>query len=132
MTASPVQEDPESTSNDSVLSDSEMLSVSIPQADHPGVFRIKRFPATGDATETWVALSVPTTESDPAVADAGDVEGQGGLRNLRVVTTESADSLSGDEAGREVRWFLLGLLIAALICEQLLSLKLSFHPEVKA
>lgn len=32
--------------------------------------------------------------------------------------------------GREIRWVLLRLLIAVLIGEQLLALRLSYHPEV--
>ncbi len=37
--------------------------------------------------------------------------------------------LGGSAAGRELRWLLLGLLIATLIFEQLLALRLSYHPE---
>lgn len=110
----------------------ERLAVSIPQADRPGVYRVKRFKQDGDGEETWLALNVPTTESDLMLADAGAVEQQATAGNVRVITADVADELSASDAGREVRWFLAALLIGVLICEQLLSLSLSFHPEVKS
>ena len=112
--------------------DQDRLTVSIPQANRPGVYRIKRFLLEGDSKETWLALSVPTTESNLATADPQQVERQGGLRNVQVITADVAGGLSGSDAGRELRWFLVGLLIFVLVCEQLLSLRLSFHPEVKS
>lgn len=110
----------------------DRLSVSITQADRPGVYRVKRFPLDGEGEDLWLALSVPTTESDLLTADAAEVEGKEGLRQLRVVTADVAGGLSGSDVGREMRLFLTGLLLFVLICEQLLSLRLSFHPEVKS
>ena len=46
------------------------------------------------------------------------------------VTGADAMALGGSGAGRELRWVLLGLLAAVLIGEQLISLRLSYHPEV--
>lgn len=110
----------------------ERMAVSIPQANRPGVFRIKRYPATGESDETWLALSVPTIESDLVVADAAEIQQQADLSHVRVIAADTAGGLSASDAGREMRWFLIGLLIVVLICEQLLSLRMSFHPEVKS
>lgn len=107
-------------------------SVSVPQANRPGVYRIKRYPAEGDSEEIWLALSVPTTEGDLTPADATEVQQQADLSHVRIVSAETAGGLSASDAGREMRWFLIGLLIAVLICEQLLSLRLSFHAEPKS
>ena len=49
---------------------------------------------------------------------------------MRVIEGDSAEALGGSNAGREVRWVLLGLLMLTLIAEQLISLRLSYHPEV--
>ena len=110
----------------------ELVEVSIPQANRPGVYRIKRYPVEGDGEETWLAMNVPATESDLAAANAEDIQLQGQLGHVRIISADSAGGLSASDAGREMRWFLLGLLILVLICEQLLSLRLSFHPEVRS
>ena len=98
----------------------DRLAVSVPQADRPGVYRIKRYPAEGETEETWLALSVPTAESDLTLADASEVQQQGDLGHVRIVSAETAGGLSASDAGREMRWVLIGLLIAVLIGEQLL------------
>lgn len=110
----------------------ERVAVAIPQADRPGVYRIKRFPVAGETEEIWLALSVPSSESDLAAADAGQLQQQPGLEHVRVLAANTTAGLSASHAGRELRWFLIGMLIAVLVCEQLLSLRLSFHPEVKS
>jgi hypothetical protein len=111
--------------------DVEKLAVSVPQANRPGVYRIKRFRQDGEGEEMWLAMSVPATESDLAVADAAAVEALSETGHVRVIAADVAGGLSGSDAGREMRWLLLGLLILVLVCEQLLSLRMSFHPEVR-
>ncbi len=64
------------------------------------------------------------------MADAEQLTQQADLGHVRVLDADAAQALGGNEAGREVRWVLLGLLIAVLIGEQLLALRLSYHPEV--
>jgi len=110
----------------------ERVAVAIPQADRPGVYRIKRFPVAGETEEIWLALSVPSSESELAAADAAQMQQQPGLEHVRVLAANTTAGLSASHAGRELRWFLIGMLIAVLVCEQLLSLRLSFHPEVKS
>ncbi len=65
------------------------------------------------------------------VADAREVERQVDSGHVRVIQAKTATKLSASDAGREMRWLLMTLLIAVLVAEQLLSLRLSFHPEVK-
>jgi len=130
--------EPDSVEPDSVESDSgesdggeEQLAVSVPQANRPGVCRIKRFRLDGESDEQWLALNVSAAESDLAMATVAEVERLVESGNLRVLSSETTGELSGSDAGRDIRWFLLGVLIVALVAEQLVSLRLSFHPEVK-
>ncbi|MCA9048159.1 MAG: BatA and WFA domain-containing protein [Planctomycetaceae bacterium] len=109
--------------------DEEQLAISIPQADRPGVYRIRRFDPQGEGHEMWIAMSVPVTESDPALADPAELQQQIGTANLRIVSAETVGGLAAGDAGRELRWVLLSLLVVVMLCEQLLSLRLSFHPE---
>ncbi|MEZ6059539.1 MAG: BatA domain-containing protein [Planctomycetaceae bacterium] len=107
----------------------EKLTVSLVQADRPGVYRVKRFLVDGDSHNTWLAMNVPASESDLAVADAVQIQQTEGLGHVAIVAAGTAGGLSGSDAGRDMRWFLLSVLIVVLVCEQLLSLRMSFHPE---
>ncbi len=115
----------------SPAADVERLAVSVPQANRPGVYRVKRFRQDGEGEEKWLAMSVPSTESDLAIAAAAAVESLSETGHVRVIAADVAGGLSGSDAGREMRWLLLGLLVFVLICEQQLSLRMSFHPEVR-
>jgi|GEM_PF-214200 len=106
----------------------ERLSITISQADRPGIYKVRRFDADGTGKDLSIALNVPPTESALALADAGALTQQADLAHVRVLEADAAEALGGSEAGREIRWVLLGLLIATLIAEQLLALRLSYHP----
>ncbi len=106
------------------------LELTIKQAERPGIYRVRRFNPEGSVDDTVIALNVPTSESGLAIADQEQITSQTELDHVRILEADSASSLSGSAAGRELRWLLLGLLIATLIAEQLLALRLSYHPEV--
>lgn len=109
--------------------DEQLVAVTIPQANRPGVYRIRRFDSEGTSDETWLAMNVTATESELAVADPNLIQAQSGMEHVRVVTSAAAESLGGAERGRELRWTLLAILILLLLAEQLLSLRMSYHPE---
>ena len=109
----------------------DQLSISVPQVNRPGVCRIKRFSLDGESDERWLAMNVTASESDLTMATDAEVEQLAESGNLRVVSADTTGELSASDAGRDIRWLLLGLLIVVLIAEQMLSLRLSFHPEVK-
>ena len=106
--------------------------MTVPQANRPGTFRIKRFDLDGETNEQWLAMNVSAAESNLQSATAAEVEQLVESGSLRVISAETTGELTASDAGRDVRWFLLGLLVVVLVAEQLLSLRLSFHPEVKA
>ena len=108
----------------------QRLGVTIVQAERPGIYRIRRFDPEGRVNDLSIALNVPTSESALAIADPDQIMRQADLDHVRILESESATALGGSQAGRELRWLLLGLLIAILIAEQLLALRLSYHPEV--
>ncbi|MCA9061531.1 MAG: BatA and WFA domain-containing protein [Planctomycetaceae bacterium] len=107
--------------------DDGKLIISVPQANRPGVYRIRRFRPTGDQVESWIAMNVPGTESNLAIADPVQVTTQGELDHVIVREPDTA-ALGASDAGRELRWILLLLLLGILIAEQLLSLHMSYHP----
>ncbi|MFM7057001.1 MAG: BatA domain-containing protein [Planctomycetota bacterium] len=105
------------------------LSVAIPQASRPGLYRIRRFRPDGAVSDLAVALNVPPAESPLAIADPPRVINGPELDHVRLLNADAAGTLGGSAAGRELRWILLGLLACVLIAEQLVSLRLSYHPE---
>jgi hypothetical protein len=108
----------------------DKLGVTIAQADRPGIYKVRRFDSEGTGTDLAIALNVSSSESALAVADAEQLMQQADLGHVRVLDADAAQALGGSEAGREIRWVLIGLLIAVLIFEQLLALRLSYHPDV--
>ena len=107
----------------------ERLAVTVTQAERPGIYSVRRFDAEGNVNDTTIALNVPTSESALAIADSELITQQGDMDHVRILEADSAEALGGSEGGRELRWVLLSLLIATLIAEQLLALRLSYHPE---
>lgn len=114
--------------NDASSAEQE-LGVTIKQAERPGIYRIRRFSTEGNVNDLVMAVNVPTSESSLNVADQEQITSQSELDHVRILESDSANSLGGSQAGRELRWLLLGLLIATLVAEQLLALRLSYHPE---
>jgi hypothetical protein len=137
QTTDAAQSSDESATTDTVVAAANVaqdavLSVSLPQADRPGAYRIRRFRPTGEAAETWLALSVANGESDLALADPAAVQAISENGSIEVVAADVATELSTSDAGREIRWLLIGLLLAVLVAEQLLSLRMSYHPETQS
>lgn len=130
LQATPVKTDEDKSKSPAPKPAEERLAVTIAQAERPGLYRVRRFDSEGTGTDLSIALNVPTSESALAVADAEQLTQQADLGHVRVLDADAAQALGGNEAGREIRWVLLGLLIAVLIGEQLLALRLSYHPEV--
>ena len=126
LQADPLPQNPESGEHTE-----DVLALTIQSADRPGLYRLRRFTQDGDLAETWVAQNVPTTESRLNPADAGQLEQHPELEHVQVLDGDTAGALSTADTGRELRWLLLGLLCVVLTSEQLLALRLSFHPEVK-
>lgn len=105
------------------------LQLFVPQARRPGMYRIRRFRPDGAVGDLVVVLNVPASESALAIADPAPLTTGSDRSHVAVITGDDAAALGGSGAGRELRWVLLGLLAAVLVCEQLISLKLSYHPE---
>jgi len=105
------------------------LQLTIPQAGRPGMYRVRRFRPDGAVGDLAVVLNVPAAESALALADPAPLTTGPDRGHVRVISGDDAAALGGSGAGRELRWVLLGLLAAVLVCEQLISLRLSYHPE---
>jgi Aerotolerance regulator N-terminal len=109
----------------------QFFAINIPQADRPGVYRVRRFDSEGTSNETWLGVNIAPGESDLTVADDQQLAPLTSIDGVRILDAAAADSLGTNETGREIRWMLLALVIVILVAEQLLSLKMSYHPGAK-
>ena len=66
--------------------------------------------------------------SHPTTSIRGNLFGMAGM-TIAVITTAALIAQIAGGVGVGLGWVLLGLLAAVLVCEQLISLKLSYHPE---
>ena len=122
---------PSATAAQNTPAGSQMLSLAIPQASRPGLYRVRRFLPDGAVNDLAIALNVTPSESPLAVADPSLITNTPELDHVRVLNADSASALGGSAAGREVRWILLALLALTLVAEQFVSLRLSYHPETQ-
>ncbi len=123
-------EDSKSTSTSAQISE---FQINLRQADRPGIYRIRRFTTVdGQPDDTWIAMNVPVSESDLAAAESEQLTTRASLSHVQIQDSGSATSLGSSAGGRELRWMILLSLVLILMAEQLLSLRMSHHPEVRA
>ena len=115
--------------NSPTAANPEMLRLEIPQANRPGLYRIRRFHPDGTVNDLAIALNTAPSESPLALADPARIANTPELDHVRILNADAASALGGAAAGRELRWILLTLLALTLVAEQMVSLRLSYHPE---
>ncbi len=111
-----------------------MLLADYTDTDEPGVYKVATAPTGGGTLEqTWYAVNAPPAESRLQLAEAVTLRQQfEGALNVTVRDPGELSWLRVQEAGREARLLLLGLLAALLIGEQALAYRLSYHPRTPA
>ena len=104
------------------------LETTFRATDFPGVYVVKTQAQDLVMVERWITYNVPTTESELELATTEQIRKQLD-DNLRVEIQEPGQFswIEGKDAGQEIRQWLLILLIAFLLAEQLMGYRLSFH-----
>ncbi len=109
---------------------SDIYVANFDDTDVPGVYSVKLTTIDRQTEETLYGFNVPTEESDLKLASTEEIR-----RTIGEDTTVQIQEpgvftwLQGKEADQEIRHFILALLMLFLLCEQLLSYKLSYHPK---
>lgn len=99
--------------------------------DLPGVYTVKLLDQNQIPVERWIAYNFPTEESSMELATTPQIRAQLGEDvPVRIQEPGRFEWIAGKDAGQEVREWLLVLLILALVGEQLLAWKLSYHPKL--
>lgn len=101
------------------------------ETDLPGIYRVIRFHQDDSSDLTPLAYNVPHDEGNLSLASNDGIRSALGFEGtVRIQAAGDLDWAQGKFAGQEVRDLILLLLAGLLIVEQLLAMKLSFHPPV--
>ena len=127
-------QEPSASGRDAPDESTLMLLADYTDTDEPGVYKVATAPTGGGTLEqTWYAVNAPPAESRLQLAEAVTLRQQfEGALNVTVRDPGELSWLRVQEAGREARLLLLGLLAALLIGEQALAYRLSYHPRTPA
>lgn len=107
-----------------------MLVEKFRQTNAPGVYKLRLFNHSQEAEERLLTFNVPVEESLLGLASSEDLRDQIGTESgVTIQEPGSLQWLQGEEAGSEVRMFLIGLLILLLIAEQAMAYRLSYHDK---
>ncbi|MDB5390511.1 MAG: hypothetical protein JWM11_6157 [Planctomycetaceae bacterium] len=96
--------------------------------DDPGIYTIRRFKTDNSEDPEILAFNVPATESELALAETAEMKQRLG-NGSRIKIHEYGDFswIQSRQAGQEIREMLLYLILAVLLFEQLLAMRLSYH-----
>lgn len=96
--------------------------------DDPGIYTIRRFKTDNTEDPEILAFNVPIEESEMTLADTTEMKQRlGSGSRIRIHEFGDFSWIKSRQAGQEIREMLLYLILAVLLCEQLLALRLSYH-----
>jgi hypothetical protein len=103
------------------------LTAAFRDTDAPGVYRVRLIDQSQTTVERWITFNVPTDESELELAENKLIHKQLGDVEVQIQEPGTFSWIAGREAGQEVRFWLLVILIVAAFCEQILAYRLSYH-----
>lgn len=104
------------------------LSLTYRDTDQPGVYGFRVYDHSREPELRTFAYNAPLQESELALMTPAELRKSIGPDvQLQIHDPGTFDWIEGKDAGQEVRQFLLILLLAFLIAEQLLAYRLSYH-----
>ncbi len=135
LTAPKTNEKTQATPKDSAAPDGAPFELheQFRETDLPGIYRIVRYRQDDSTDLAGLAYNVPSEEGDLTLASNETI--QAALEyegTVRIQAASDLDWAQGKFAGQEVRDLILFLLAGLLFIEQLLAMKLSFHPNSSA
>lgn len=109
---------------------SGMRSLSFPETDVPGIYRLRLFDPQGKPHERWLAFNVPVEESDLRLAGTAQLrERIGADVAVQIHEPGAFDWVRGQDAGQDVRRLLLFVLVGLLCTEQVLACRFTHHAQ---
>lgn len=109
-----------------------LLSAEFRETDAPGIYRLQLLNQAQEAEQRLLAYNVPESESDLELATTANLLKRIGTASLVHIQEPGAfEWLQGEEAGSEIRKWLLWMLLGLLLTEQLLAYRMSYHPPAR-
>lgn len=100
------------------------------RTDVPGFYRARFVTQQQQVEERWEARNVPPTESNLSLATSSDLRKRLGSTPVQIQEPGQRRWVQGEEAGAEMRNFLLAAILVMLAVEQWLAYRLSYHPPL--
>lgn len=122
--AAPTQTDSSAASTDPA---EIRLAATFRDTDSPGVYRVRLIDQSQTPVERWITFNVPTNESELEIAESKLIRKQLGDVEVQIQEPGTFAWIAGREAGQEVRFWLLVLLVVVAFGEQFLAYRLSYH-----
>lgn len=105
----------------------------------PGIYTIRKFKIDNSEDSELLAFNAPNEESELALAETTEMKQRlGSGSSIKIQEYGDFSWIRSKQAGQEIREMLLYLILAVLLCEQLLAWRLSYHlhsnaprPEMK-
>lgn len=108
------------------------LGATFRDTDEPGIYRVQVFNQAQQPESRLFAYNVPVAESDLALATTANLRKRvGEAGGVSIQEPGQFAWLQGQEAGSEIRQWLLWGLLALLLGEQLLAYRMSYHPATR-
>lgn len=99
----------------------------------PGIYTVVRFKQDESTDPQLLAFNVPVSESELELAPTDEIRRRlGNGTQIRIQEFGNFDWIQGRQAGQEVRDFLLLIILAVLLGEQWLAMRMSFHAGPRA
>ena len=96
----------------------------------PGVYQVELLTQNQVKEERWMAYNVPVRESRLDIMETAQLFTAAGEQdNIRIHEPGELQGLKEEEAGQDVRKFLLVALLVFLVLEQLMAYHMSYHPQ---
>ncbi len=100
------------------------------ETDRPGIYVVKLAKTAGDDAfdEQWLAFNPPASESQLPVALDEEIEKRiDDKTKFSIFAHGDSKWMKGEDAGQEMRRFLLIIIVLIFLAEQALAYRLSFH-----
>ena len=101
------------------------------RTDYPGVYRV-RLVSEEVSVERWYAYNTGRDEGRLALIETGAIRKSLGPEladGVKIQEAGSTEWLAGEESDRDIREWILILLVLVLLGEQVMAYRLSFHPS---
>jgi hypothetical protein len=101
------------------------------RTDYPGVYRV-RLVSEDVSVERWYAYNTGRDEGRLALIETGAIRKSLGPEladGVKIQEAGSTEWLAGEESDRDIREWILILLVLVLLGEQVMAYRLSFHPS---